>query len=37
MDSLAAFLTVSTGVALGVGLAKLALAAILALTFDRQQ
>ena len=37
MDSLIALLTASTGFALGVGLARLALAAILALTFDRHQ
>jgi len=35
MDSFAALLTASAGLALGIGLARLALAAILALTFDR--
>ena len=37
MDSLIALLTASTGVALGLVLARLALAVILALTFERHQ
>jgi hypothetical protein len=37
MDSLITLMTATTGLALGVGLARLALAVVLALTFDRHQ
>ena len=37
MDSIVGLLTASTGLALGVGFARLALAAILTLTFERHQ